>query len=114
MNALNQIAAHLEIDTNKIKRCEEWDRVWFIVIQGKGGRFVSKNVVQEVETKRSEFEEIFGGRIEDGTEQGRWLIYDCRRSGQTIAKFIQRAKSAGFRSAFYRSDRVGVLLSDVA
>lgn len=46
MNALNQIAQHLEIEASKITRCEEWAKVWFVVIQGKGARFVSKKVVK--------------------------------------------------------------------
>jgi len=45
MNALNQIANYLKIESNEIKRCEKWANVWFVVIAGKGGRFVSKSVV---------------------------------------------------------------------
>ena len=47
MNALNQIAAHLKIESSKILKCEEWASVWFVVLAGKGGRFVSKKVVKK-------------------------------------------------------------------
>lgn len=48
MNAATQIANHLKIEVTKIKRCEEWAKVWFAVIQGKGARFVSKKVVKMI------------------------------------------------------------------
>lgn len=46
MNAVNQIARNLKIEASRIIRCEEWAKVWFVVIQGKGARFVSKKVVK--------------------------------------------------------------------
>jgi hypothetical protein len=48
MNALSQIAAHLEIEASQIIKCEEWATVWFVVTQNKGGRFVSKKVVKRM------------------------------------------------------------------
>lgn len=53
MNALTQIANYLKVKTAQIKRCEEWAKVYFVVIASKGGRFVSKSVVkpQQVEPK---------------------------------------------------------------
>jgi hypothetical protein len=45
MNALTQIATYLNVSPNRIKRCEEWAKVYFVVIEGKGGRFVSKGIV---------------------------------------------------------------------
>ena len=46
MNAVSQIAQHLEIKVSRVVRCEEWASCWFVVIQGKGSRFVSKKVVK--------------------------------------------------------------------
>ena len=51
MNPLNQIAAHLKVESTKIIKCEEWASVWFVVIRGKGGRFVSKSVVKRDTSK---------------------------------------------------------------
>jgi hypothetical protein len=46
MNALNQIAQHLKIEASRIIRCEEWATCWFVVVAGKGARFVSKSVIK--------------------------------------------------------------------
>jgi ribosomal protein L3 len=48
MNAQAQIAIHLNIAASAITRCEEWANVWFVVIVGRGARFVSKKVVKEM------------------------------------------------------------------
>lgn len=40
-----QIADFLNIPSNAILRCEEWEYIYFVVIAGRGGRFVSKRVV---------------------------------------------------------------------
>lgn len=47
MNATtNAIARHLSVPPAAIRRVEEWDRVLFAVVHGKGGRFVSKRVLR--------------------------------------------------------------------
>ncbi len=45
MNA--QIAAHLNVNESEIIRVEEWSQVLFVVVTGKGGRFVSKRVIRQ-------------------------------------------------------------------
>ena len=40
------IAQHLQVSPNQIIKIEEWANCYFVVIQGKGGRFVSKKVVE--------------------------------------------------------------------
>jgi hypothetical protein len=44
-NQIAQIATSLNVSPNQIKRAEEWANVLFVVVQGKGARFVSKKVV---------------------------------------------------------------------
>lgn len=44
-----QIANFLKIPNTSILRCEEWTNVFFIVIEGKGGRFLSKKIVKEIQ-----------------------------------------------------------------
>jgi hypothetical protein len=44
-NQISQIATSLNVSPNQIKRAEEWANVLFVVVQGKGARFVSKKVV---------------------------------------------------------------------
>lgn len=48
MNAqlIAQVAAHLNIAPNQIKRCEEWASVLFVVVHGCRPRFVSKEAVK--------------------------------------------------------------------
>ncbi|HEY9640140.1 MAG TPA: hypothetical protein V6C57_06630 [Coleofasciculaceae cyanobacterium] len=46
MNA--QIASFLQIQESAIIRVEEWAKVLFVVVAGKGGRFVSKRIINEV------------------------------------------------------------------
>ena len=42
MSVHEQIARELKIEESKILEIREWDKVYFVIIQGKGGRFVSK------------------------------------------------------------------------
>jgi hypothetical protein len=44
-NQIAQIATALNVSPNQIKRAEEWKNVLFVVVQGKGARFVSKKVI---------------------------------------------------------------------
>lgn len=48
MNPTTQLALanHLQVSPNQIKRIEEWANCYFVVVAGKGGRFVSKKVVK--------------------------------------------------------------------
>ena len=50
MNALNELAIavsiHLDIHPDSITRIEIWEKVIFVVIKGKGARFVTKRVFQ--------------------------------------------------------------------
>jgi hypothetical protein len=39
---------------------------------------------------------------------GEWLVWDITVSEQTMAKFVSRAKSAGYRSLFCRDGRFGL------
>lgn len=62
-----------------------------------------------------EFEEVFGHRLHgEPSESGGWTTWPTRTSPQTLAKFIDRAKRSGFRSAFCRDGIVGVLTEDVS
>lgn len=45
-NQIAQIATALNVSPNQIKRAEEWKNVLFVVVQGKGARFVSKKVIK--------------------------------------------------------------------
>jgi lambda repressor-like predicted transcriptional regulator len=45
-NQIAQIATALNVSPNQIKRFEEWKNVLFVVVQGKGARFVSKKVIK--------------------------------------------------------------------
>ena len=47
-NQIAQIATALNVSPNQIKRAEEWKNVLFVVVQGKGARFVSKKVIKEM------------------------------------------------------------------
>jgi hypothetical protein len=55
MNAsqIAQIATSLNVSPNQIKRAEEWKNVLFVVVQGKGARFVSKKVLKMAESLTS-------------------------------------------------------------
>ena len=41
-----QVAAHLNLEVSQVLRVEEWPHVLFAVIAGRGGRFVSKKVLE--------------------------------------------------------------------
>jgi hypothetical protein len=55
MNAQSQIASHLNITASAITRCEEWASVWFVVVTGRGARFVSKKVVTKMSISKVEW-----------------------------------------------------------
>jgi hypothetical protein len=41
---LQQIAKHLKVSVNQIKKAQEWANCWLVVVAGLGARFVSKSV----------------------------------------------------------------------
>lgn len=45
-------------------------------------------------------------------DQGKWLVWETGKSDQTLSKFVDRAKRAGF-TAFCRGGRFGILASDL-
>lgn len=49
-----QVSSHLKVAQENIKKIQEWAHVYFVVIRGIGGRFVSKKVVKIVEPIRYE------------------------------------------------------------
>lgn len=83
-----QIANFLNISPNAILRCEEWAHIYFVVVSGFGGRFVSKKVVKEVtmeeiweqrdreEQQRAESVEAIASRINDYLPIGHCVSYN--------------------------------------
>lgn len=62
-----------------------------------------------------EFEDVFGHRLHgEPSESGGWTTWPTRTSAATIFKFIDRAKRAGFRSAFHRHGVIGVRTEEVS
>lgn len=59
-----------------------------------------------------EVEAIVGHRIEDAEEQGKWIVWDCNKSGKTMAKFTQRVKKETGQPAWCRDGLFGVLAVD--
>ena len=67
--------------------------------------------------KQQKFETIFNGtsiepKIGNPKISGSWLIYDSLTS-KAFNNLAQKAKDAGFKSAFYRDGKIGVLVEDV-
>lgn len=42
---LNQIADYLQVSTSQIVRCDEWAKVYFVVVAGCRPTFISKKVI---------------------------------------------------------------------
>lgn len=59
----------------------------------------------------NEVEEILANRVEHGTSvsDGKWIVWKCALSAQTMAKFVGRVKSQTGQPAFFRSGKFGVL-----
>jgi hypothetical protein len=55
MNAQTQIANYLNIEETALTRCEEWAFVWFVVVTGRGARFISKKVVRKMANANIEY-----------------------------------------------------------
>ena len=84
-----QIADFLNISPNAILRCEEWAHIYFVVISGHGGRFVSKKVVKVVkmniediweqqdkeQEQRAESVEAIASRVNDCLPVGHCVEY---------------------------------------
>ena len=84
-----QIANFLDTDTSALVRCEEWANVWFVIVQVRRPRFVSKKVVKQVKVEAmsltpEQFEKDCGGSI---------------RSSQVSPEMIGLAKSILKREA---------------
>lgn len=54
-NQIAQVAQHLNVSPNQIKRCEEWSKVLFVVVHGCRPRFVSKKVLKTMEDQMNEY-----------------------------------------------------------
>lgn len=87
MNALNQIAQHLKVEANNIIKCEEWANVWFVVLAGKCGRFVSKKVVKMEDTHGLTDSRLISRlkRVEQGKSNKDSLEQDLRASLASLA-----------------------------
>lgn len=61
-------------------------------------------------TKQAQFIEIIGDHRVNGApvESNGWVVWPSRHSPATLSKFIDRAKRAGFSSAFCRPGKIGV------
>ena len=84
-----QIANFLNVSPNAILRCEEWVHIYFVVISGYGGRFVSKKVVKvnvdnmediweqqdKEQEQRAESVEAIASRINDFLPIGHCVEY---------------------------------------
>ena len=74
--AIAQIANHLNVSPNQVKRCEEWASVLFVQVHGHRPRFVSKKVIQVMEIKRAQ-----------GWEEHR---YEVSENGTTMFRVFQK------------------------
>jgi len=57
-------------------------------------------------------EEECRSRIENPRESGKWIIWDCSKSPQTMQKFVARVKKETGQPAFCRDGKFGVLAAD--
>ena len=82
-NQIAQIATSLNVSPNQIKRAEEWKNVLFVVVTGKGARFVSKKVLKMETPKLSKETEKFlaqfdrmiaNGQTERAVKQAKQLL----------------------------------------
>jgi hypothetical protein len=75
-NQIAQIATSLNISPNQIKRAEEWATVLFVVVQGKGARFVSKKVIKNMNTTFKGIEITEGSSVWVKVRDGRSHKWD--------------------------------------
>lgn len=61
---LTAIAKHLQVETTQITRIDEWATVYFVVIKGLGGRFVSKRVCDRRQVVARVFSIIEGRKVD--------------------------------------------------
>jgi len=55
-------------------------------------------------------EEIVSHRLTSSAKQsGKWIVWDCRLSGKTMDKFVDRVKKQTGRPVFFRDSKFGVL-----
>ena len=50
--------------------------------------------------------------VSDAHIGGKWIIWNCDLSPQTMAKFIDRVKQQTSQPAFFRGGRFGVLATE--
>lgn len=62
--------------------------------------------------KQQDFEGIFLGKIANPKISGKWLMYECL-TPKSFNNLALKAKEKGFKSAFYREGKVGVLVDDL-
>ncbi len=102
------VCQHLNISPKKIKRLEEWPNVIFAVIQGLGGRFISKKVVQVKEDtpklktkicKRSGLQfETENGRLQVHPKITPWTTCKDLKVRYAAVEIIDRGKAEGWDS----------------
>jgi hypothetical protein len=72
---LQQLAKHLEVAANQIKRAEEWANCWLVVVAGLGARFVSKSVTSIKRLVAKVFS-VVEGRTVNPSEVQRVEVYN--------------------------------------
>lgn len=61
----------------------------------------------------SAVEEICSHRLtSEARESGKWIVWDCGHSAQTMSKFVGRVKRDTRQPAFFRSGTFGVLAAE--
>ena len=92
-NQIAQIATALNVSPNQIKRAEEWKNVLFVVVQGKGARFVSKKVIKDMNTTFKGIEITEGSSVWVKVHDGRshkWDIATISKINEDNTKFSLR------------------------
>ena len=65
-------------------------------------------------TELNTIREIMGHRIEgEPVRSGKWLVWKCNKSGQTMLKFVGRVSDLGV-ACFCRDGKFGVLADDIS
>lgn len=109
---IRQIASYLNIDYGYIIRCEEWAAVWFVVIEGKGGRFISKSVVKYSECQIKEL-------TDRQTGNKSWGIVSPKGGCFKVYKTLKAAQQAMMTTAhsyidYYAASASGSIINSYA
>ena len=102
-----QIATSLNVSPNQIKRAEEWKNVLFVVVTGKGARFVSKKVLKMETPKLSKETEKFLAQFDRMIANGQ-TERAVKQAKQLLASTPQALKSCP------RSDMKQLIVNGVA